>query len=1218
MSTFRKGSFIIILVAIFVAFVFGMNCFEQFEQKADMRTMNKSAEDDFLKSWVQIGPSPISEDIYSIQYSNSVIVASLTSGKILYSDNAMLSFDTYNLPQPDLLMAMTDYNGYFVGVGSSGKIFKSSDGKSWSEISGTALNNSLNSVVAGSDRIIAVGNKGTIAYSEDLNSFSKITTVIQDNLYDIAVSDSGTYVAVGQNSVICRSENGISFSCSTSPAQGDVLSVAYGSGKFVAVSMNYKVLISEDEGKSWTVSDLGISGWISRIRYYDNFIIFGYGGLMATSTSGDNFAPVKINSGYNLRTATYDGSMIYFAGNGGLIITSYNPSSGFMKLHPEIPGSLYSLYQGKEYYLAGGSGGILGYSTDSQDWYLNEAAKMDMDIKGISSNGTLISETYCAVGTGGKIYYTSDPTSEWFASGNAGSNNFNDIIYVLNKFIAVGDGGALYISGDCKSWLNVNSNVSENLRSVASDGTGIVAAGNNGTLIYSTNPSGPYSKVNFPNSYDIVDIAYGNGMFLFLTQEKMSDYLYNSRIYKSSDLTNISLAKEYLSTKLTTVSFGGSFFLFTGNLGNFFYTKDAQNFSNVNTGKYKDIYDSKYLGSNFFVAGVDGILLRSSSGGSNLEPQISVSPSSVDFGDVVVNSSSNSEDVVVSNTGKGDLKITSVKLSGTNASMFSIITESCSSATLAENDECHIYVDFTPTSTGSKTSKLDISSNDPAHPVLSVNMSGNGVNPSSGVISTDKQSIDFGSVKINTESNVQSVEVKNVGTKDLNISSVYLDGNDADQFEIKNDECGSKTLAPNNSCTISLVFKPQSTGSKNTNLAIDSDDPNKPTAMVLLKGNGIDKDMPDIFVDKSQINFGIVKVDTESSAENLLVTNKGTSDLIISDTKISGANLADFLIKSDNCKGKTLTPSSICQISLAFKPSAEGNRSAELKISSNDPDNPEYSVELIGTGRAPGGAAINVTPMSMDFGKINTGSESAAQDIMVSSTGDSDLSITNVEIAGTDSDQFDIKANNCPLKLAPQQNCKISVSFKPSKSGKMSAIARISSNDSVLPEVDVSLSGEGVLNKPSQISVSPSSYDFGKRIINKVYPATTFTVSNTGTGNLEITSVALEGVDSSAFSIDSDDCSGNQFAPDGICYIKVSFKPDVVKTYSANMVIYSNDGTAPKYEVSLKGEGIEQAEKDGGVEYDIYIENDTGGGGALSDVKSKDESTSGCGCSMIE
>ncbi len=1205
--------YIYFIFALSLIFTFYYSCFEQ---NPSLSRISRYAEDDFLKSWTLISPMPVSDDIFSVHFANNAVVASMFGGKILYSDNGMMTHNLYDLPNNDVLNEITDFNGYYVGVSSLGKMYKSSDGKGWVEVSGTAINKILTAIAAG-DKVVAVGFGGTIISSSDLSSFNKIPVSIQDDLYDIAVSDTNIYVAAGKNSMICRSSDGNIFDCAKSAVGSDILSIAYGKGRFIAVSANNKLMVSDDYGINWSISDLGLIGETSRIEYLNNeFLIYGVDGFIATSLDGGSFSLVDVSTVYDFYDATYDGSLYYFVGPGGLILVSSHPTTGFIRNSPDIVGDLFALYKGNEYFVVGGTDGIVAYSSNGIDWVTVFPSGIQHNIKSISSDGDQNDENYCAVTSNGFAYNTRDPTLNWAEIQVSSDGDLNDITFGLSKFILVGKSGTLYISGNCISFLRVDIGSTANLNRVISDGTNILVAGENGTLYKSTNPSGPYSKVNFPDNYNIVDMAYGNGVYLFLTQEKINENLFNSRIYKSTDLSSFTLAKEYLNTKLTRVASGGGYFIFTSSLGIIYYTKEGQNFSVISTGRYKEILNVRFLDKAFYITGRDALLMKSADNMSGYEPQISVSTDYIDFGEIVVNSSSNLEEIVISNLGEGDLLISSVQISGNDSSQFSIETESCTSSVLSKGNECHIYVEFSPTSTGTKGAKLDILSNDKTHPTYSVDLSGKGITPSSGVISIDKQSIDFGAVKIGTESTSQSITVKNIGTNDLQIASVYLGGDDISNFEIKNDECSNKTVASNNICIISLAFKPGSVGDKKAELLIDSDDPQRPTAKVLLLGSGIDKDYPNIVVDKNQIDFGIVKIGSESSVESLNVTNKGNATLNISDVHIEGVNATDFMIKSDLCKGNLLNPSSSCKIELMFKPQNTGNASAALKILSNDPDTPNYSVNLYGVGRAASGPAINVSPMSLDFQKVNVGSESAAQDILIKSEGDADLSL-NISLSGNDSDQFGIKSNNCPLKLAPENQCIVSVIFKPDRSGLKNADLQIVSNDPTFSTIKVALKGEGVLNQPAQISITPSSYNFGKRIIGKVYPSVTFTVKNEGIGNLSIISVSIEGNDGNNFKIESDDCSGNQFAPDGLCYIKVSFNPDDVREYSANLVIKSNDSSSPEVKVSLKGEGIISEDKDAGVINDIFIEEDTGTH-QTSDVKSKDESTSGCGCNIVE
>ncbi len=1203
-----------LILRLFFILVFTIlfGCFD------DMKLENKLyryAEDDFLKNWVALSPKPINDDLYSVHFMGNAVVASMYGGKILYSDNAMMTLEYYNLPQTDVLNDIGDFSGSYVGVSSSGKIYKSLDGKKWSLIPGDPINKPLTAVATG-DKVVAVGFEGLIVSLGNLNTYTKKSSGTQSHLYDIAVSDSNRYVAVGQNSIVCTSSDGDAFTCSTTSVGADIISIAYGNNKFIAVASNNKFMSSSD-GMGWAIYDLGFSGTISRIEYLnDEFIIYGLNGYIATSKTGISFKRLSISSQYNLFDATYDGSLYYFVGPGGLVLTSSYPSSGFFRISPDIAGDLFALYKGNEYYVVSGSGGTVAYSNDGVDFIPVGSTKINNDIIAVTSNKDFNNEIFCAVGKNGFAYKTNDVTGEWTGYQVGNSGDFNDITYALSKFIIAGDSGAIYISGDCTSFLRINQGFSANFKRVFFDGTNILVVGSGGSIYKSTNPSGPYSKITFPNSYDIVDISFGNGFYLVLTQEKVSATLYNSRIFKSNDLSSFVLAKEYSNIKLTRVAFGGGYFIFSSSFGNIYYTKDGQNFMVTSTGKYKEILNATFIDRSFYLSGKDSLLLKSGDNLSGLEPQISVSRDAIIFADTIINASSDMEEIVVSNVGDGSLSINTVRLGGTNSNQFSIITDSCSTAVLPKGDVCKIYVDFRPTSVGSKSAVLEIISNDKKNPTYSVSLSGKGISPTQGAISVDRQKIDFGLVKVGMESQPQSVLVTNVGTKDLSISDVYLDGNDIISFEIKSDNCKGKSIVPNSTCTISLSFKPQSLGNKDAELHIDSDDPTKPTVKVILSGSGIDINYPNITVDKQQIDFGIVKVGTESASQSLTVSNSGSSLLVISDVKTDGANAADFVIKSDDCKGKSIVPSSSCKINIVFKPQTAGNAIALLKISSNDPDTPDYSVNLYGTGRAPGGPAIDVKPLNLDFGKVNVGVESSPLDIVITSVGDSDLSISSENITG-DYRNFRIAFDNCGVKLPPSQSCKISISFVPKSSGAKSATLQIGSNDPINSVVNVNLSGEGVINKPSEISVTPSSYDFGKKIIGKTYPSVTFTVKNEGTGNLIVDSVFLEGEDAEVFKINSDDCSGNQFAPDGLCYIKISFDPKDEKLYSVNLTINSNDLSTPELKVPIKGEGIREESKDAGTTYDISISEDSNIS-SLTDAKSTDTSESGCGCSIIE
>lgn len=102
-------------------------------------------------------------------------------------------------------------------------------------------------------------------------------------------------------------------------------------------------------------------------------------------------------------------------------------------------------------------------------------------------------------------------------------------------------------------------------------------------------------------------------------------------------------------------------------------------------------------------------------------PDIVVSQDSLDFGGVKVGKSL-SKTLKITNNGTGDLTITTITgLEGTN---FSI--SGSSSITIKSKKSYNLKVAFKPTSTGSKTATLKISSNDPDTPILSVSLTGIG------------------------------------------------------------------------------------------------------------------------------------------------------------------------------------------------------------------------------------------------------------------------------------------------------------------------------------------------------------------------------------------------------------------------------------------------------------------------------------------------------------
>jgi hypothetical protein len=101
----------------------------------------------------------------------------------------------------------------------------------------------------------------------------------------------------------------------------------------------------------------------------------------------------------------------------------------------------------------------------------------------------------------------------------------------------------------------------------------------------------------------------------------------------------------------------------------------------------------------------------------------SLSPTSLAFGNQAVDMTSTAQTVTLSNTGNAALSITSLALTGTNASDFAQ-SNTCGSS-LAAGANCTIVVMFTPSVAGTEAASLSIADNSSGSP-QTVSLSGAG------------------------------------------------------------------------------------------------------------------------------------------------------------------------------------------------------------------------------------------------------------------------------------------------------------------------------------------------------------------------------------------------------------------------------------------------------------------------------------------------------------
>ena len=215
--------------------------------------------------------------------------------------------------------------------------------------------------------------------------------------------------------------------------------------------------------------------------------------------------------------------------------------------------------------------------------------------------------------------------------------------------------------------------------------------------------------------------------------------------------------------------------------------------------------------------------------GTGTAGMVSLSATSLAFGNQFVGTPSTALTVTLTNTGNAALSITSLALTGTNASDFAQ-SNTCGSS-VAAGANCTISVTFTAAASGSRTAAVSITDNASGSP-QTVSLSGTGT---AALVSLSATSLAFGNQPIDVSSTAQTVTLSNTGNAALSITSLALAGTNASDFA-QSSTCGS-SLAAGANCTIVVWFTPSVAGPEAASLSI-ADNASGSSQTVPLSGAG--------------------------------------------------------------------------------------------------------------------------------------------------------------------------------------------------------------------------------------------------------------------------------------------------------------------------------------------------------------------------------------------
>ena len=221
---------------------------------------------------------------------------------------------------------------------------------------------------------------------------------------------------------------------------------------------------------------------------------------------------------------------------------------------------------------------------------------------------------------------------------------------------------------------------------------------------------------------------------------------------------------------------------------------------------------------------------------------------------------------------------------------------------------------------------------------------------------------------------------------------------------------------------------------------------------------------PAIQANPTSVSFGNVVVGANQS-KSLIISNTGNATLTITQINVTGTTFS--------ASGYTL-PLNInagqqTAINASFLPTAVAAVSGNVSIVSNAPTSPT-SVGLSGSGVA-ATLTLGINPISLSFGNVTDGATSATQNITITNTGNSNVTISQIAVSGAG---YTVTGGGAPVTLTPSQNVVLGVEFSPASAGSVAGTISIVSNATGSPAT-VTLSGSGVVQHTVSLSWDTST-----------------------------------------------------------------------------------------------------------------------------------------------
>ena len=405
--------------------------------------------------------------------------------------------------------------------------------------------------------------------------------------------------------------------------------------------------------------------------------------------------------------------------------------------------------------------------------------------------------------------------------------------------------------------------------------------------------------------------------------------------------------------------------------------------------------------------------------GTGTPPPIHVTaaPGSINFGGVRVNTASTGVGVSITNSGGSTATINSVTTTGGFA-----VSGNTGSHGLGAGTSEGVTVTCNPTATGGLNGTLTISSNDGSNPSIGIPLACSGIDsalaisPSPAVLPTIRAG----------ESESQTITVTNMGAAATSIQAVTLTGFSM----VSSPPPGTMLAASGGQASVKVSYSPTDKGTVSGNLHIDYDNGKTIDTPIAAKAVNTSLSLtPDGDVDLGPICIG----QTHSQDFALIAADEGAFKLtnVTMPDAAAGFTLTAPTLPA-NVQGSA---ANTVKLTLSAAPTTPGDLTSSFQLTTDIPSADPHTINLHMLGLTEG---VNGPPM-VDLGGNLINQTSLGQHVQISNCTNAPVTITSVNISGTDATDFAVVDQPMDLTIMPAESISWLVVLDPHSGGDKSA-----------------------------------------------------------------------------------------------------------------------------------------------------------------------------------